>query len=54
MEEEDIDIYEELRWEYGQELLRDLRIKRGEGWRYEELDYDEEEFIKQTEEWHDE
>jgi len=41
--DEDIDIYEDLRWEYGQELLHDLRIKRGEGWRYEELEEEEDE-----------
>jgi hypothetical protein len=41
--DEDIDIYDDLRFEYEFELVRDLRIKRGEGWRYEELDEEEEE-----------
>lgn len=41
--DEDIDIYEDLRWEYGQELLRDRHFKRGEGWRYEEEENEEEE-----------
>lgn len=43
MDEDDIDIYEDLRWEYGQELFRDLRVKRGEGWRFDELEEEEEE-----------
>jgi hypothetical protein len=41
--DEDIDIYDDLRFEYEFELVRDLRIKRGERWRYEELDEEEEE-----------
>jgi len=40
--DEDIDIYDDLKFEYEFELVRDLRIKRGERWRYE-LDEEEEE-----------
>jgi hypothetical protein len=41
--DEDIDIYDDLRFEYEFELVRDLRIKRGERWRYELDDEEEEE-----------
>ena len=30
--DEDINMYNELRWEYQEELRHDLRIKRGDGY----------------------
>jgi hypothetical protein len=51
--DEDNDIErEETRWEYKEELRRD--INRHRGLIDFDIDYDEEEFIKQTEDWGDE
>lgn len=42
--DEDINIYEELKWEYAEELRHDLRIKRGDGYLNDyECDEEEEE-----------
>ncbi len=51
--EEDNDIErEDMRWEYAQEIRRD--ISRHRGLIDFDIDYDHEEFIKQTEDWGDE
>ena len=51
--DEDNDIErEETRWEYKEELRRDMN--RHQGLIDFDIDYDEEEFIKQTEDWGDE
>ena len=51
--DEDNDIErEETRWEYKEELRRD--INRHQGLIDFDIGYDEEEFIKQTEDWGDE
>lgn len=51
--DEDNDIErEDMRWEYAQEIRRD--ISRHRGLIDFDIDYDHEEFIKQTEDWGDE
>lgn len=41
--DEDINLHEELKWEYAEELRHDLRIKRGDGYLNDYEDDEEEE-----------